>query len=262
MSDSILNADQVQGFILNGFVRIDNAFSRETAMAAVDLLWNQIPLDRNNPATWTEPLIRLGMFTDAPFIESVNSPSLYKVFDQLVGAGRWEACRSVGAFPIRFPSNTGANDRGNHVDAGFAGEDPNNYFEWRANIRSRGRALLMLILYSDVLDCDAPTAIYKGSHLHVARLLLHHGEPGLSFSELASKVHTLPANNVQFATGNAGTIYLCHPFLVHAAQMHRGREPKFMAQPPLLWKPEFSSGISGGEPRSPVAEAIRVALAN
>ncbi len=28
-------------------------------------------------------------------------------------------------------------------------------------------------------------------------------------------------------------MYLCHPFLVHAAQAHRGRNPNFMAQPPL-----------------------------
>ena len=37
-----------------------------------------------------------------------------------------------------------------------------------------------------------------------------------------------------FATGSPGTVYLCHPFLVHAAQRHRGSRVKFMAQPPLL----------------------------
>ena len=36
------------------------------------------------------------------------------------------------------------------------------------------------------------------------------------------------------ATGEAGTVYLCHPFLVHAAQPHRGINPKLMAQPPLI----------------------------
>jgi hypothetical protein len=35
------------------------------------------------------------------------------------------------------------------------------------------------------------------------------------------------------ATGEAGSVYVCHPFLVHAAQMHRGSVPRFMAQPPL-----------------------------
>jgi hypothetical protein len=27
---------------------------------------------------------------------------------------------------------------------------------------------------------------------------------------------------------------LCHPFIVHSAQPHRGSTPRFMAQPPLL----------------------------
>ncbi|MFL5288532.1 MAG: hypothetical protein ACJ8AW_48160, partial [Rhodopila sp.] len=35
------------------------------------------------------------------------------------------------------------------------------------------------------------------------------------------------------ATGETGTVYLCHPFLVHAVQPHRGTRPRFMAQPPL-----------------------------
>jgi hypothetical protein len=28
------------------------------------------------------------------------------------------------------------------------------------------------------------------------------------------------------ATGEAGTVYLCHPFLVHAAQRHQGTTPR------------------------------------
>jgi hypothetical protein len=34
--------------------------------------------------------------------------------------------------------------------------------------------------------------------------------------------------------GDAGDVYLCHPFLVHAATWpHRGKAPRFIAQPPL-----------------------------
>jgi hypothetical protein len=59
------------------------------------------------------------------------------------------------------------------------------------------------------------------------------------------------------ATGPAGTVYLCHPFLVHAAQRHRGTQPRFMAQPPLYpARPyDVASGIS------PVEVAVRDALA-
>jgi hypothetical protein len=34
------------------------------------------------------------------------------------------------------------------------------------------------------------------------------------------------------ATGRAGDVFLCHPFLVHAASWpHRGDQPRFFAQP-------------------------------
>lgn len=54
------------------------------------------------------------------------------------------------------------------------------------------------------------------------------------------------------ATGRALTVYLCHPFVVHAAQPHHGREPRFMAQPPLVPSTDFDPTA---EP-SPVQIAI------
>ena len=170
MSDS-LNKQEIEQFITDGFVRIDHAFSTETAAAAVDILWNDIPFDRSNPDSWTEPVVRLGMYTQAPFVESLNTSKLHSAFNQLIGAERWMPCRSVGTFPVRFPSEKQPNDTGRHVDVSFPGDDPANYFEWRANIKSKGRALLMLVLYSDVSLADAPTVIYKHSHIDIARLL-------------------------------------------------------------------------------------------
>ena len=61
------------------------------------------------------------------------------------------------------------------------------------------------------------------------------------------------------ATGPAGTVYLCHPFLVHSAQKHRGKQVKFMAQPPLLPTGVLQIDRADGN-YSPVELAIRVAL--
>lgn len=260
MSD-VLNQKEIAQFISSGFVRIDNAFPQEVADAAVDILWNDLPCDRANPSTWTAPVIRLGMYSQPPFIRSLNTEKLVAAFDQLVGEGNWIPCRSVGTFPVRFPSALGQqpNDTGKHVDVSFPGNEPDNYFEWRANIRSKGRGLLMLVLYSDVSQNDAPTVIYEGSHIDVARLLSQEGDFGLSFTEIASKLDGLPERKEVYATGKAGTVYLCHPFLVHSAQPHKGTAPKFMAQPPLLLKKELSISDTGAA-HSPVEQAIRLAL--
>lgn len=257
MSD-LLNNKEIQQFIQDGFIRIDNAFSEETANAR-QILWNDLPVEESKPDQWTDPVIWLGMYSQQPFLDSVNSDVLYQIFDQLVGQDNWLPCRSVGSFPVRFPVASESNDAGIHVDASFPGEDPSNFFEWRVNVKSKGRALLMLILYSDVSENDAPTVIYKGSHMDVARILSDKGDEGLSFMELAGKLHTLPNCATVQATGKAGTIYLCHPFLAHSAQAHKGRSPKFMAQPPLLLRNELN--ITDTNPDvAPVAKAIQQAL--
>ncbi len=254
-----LSKKEVESFIEDGFVRIDRAFSTEVANEVVDILWKDIPFERSDLKTWTEPVVRLGMYTQEPFVNSVNTPRLHAAFDQLIGTGKWIPCRSVGTFPVRFPSDKQPLDTGKHVDVSFPGTDPGNYFEWRANVRSRGRALLMLLLYSDVGPDDAPTVIYKGSHLDVAKLLYPKGDWGLSFMELAGMLNELPIREEIYATGEAGTAYLCHPFLVHSAQAHRGKIPKFMAQPPLLLAKELIID-GGGIEFAPVEQAIRLAL--
>jgi hypothetical protein len=165
----------------------------------------------------------------------------------------------MGTFPVRFPSLDDPGDSGWHVDASFPGTDPYNYFDWRINVRSKGRALLMLFLFSDVGENDAPTRIRVSSHLDVARLLQPAGEAGLSFMELAGRLAELPEQSEVLATGKAGTVYLCHPFLVHAAQPHRGQEPRFLAQPPLLFRDGSTSAQLEGN-YTPVEEAVRLGL--
>lgn len=259
MMSETLNKAEIEQFISSGFVRLESAFSKEIANAALEILWNDLPCDKSDPSTWLEPVIRLGMYSDEPFIQSVNSPKLFTAFDQLIGKDKWIPCMSVGTFPVRFPSDKQPNDIGKHVDASIPGKDPGNFFEWRVNVKSKGRALLMLVLYSDVTENDAPTVIYEGSHVDVAQLLSKKGDEGLSFMEIANRLDELPKRREVYATGKAGTIYLCHPFLVHSAQPHHGITPKFMAQPPLLLRGEFSLSEEDTD-CSPVERAIRLGL--
>ncbi|QDK82820.1 phytanoyl-CoA dioxygenase [Spirosoma sp. KCTC 42546] len=250
-----LSDDQIQEFIQNGFVRIDEAFSEELAQEGRAILWTDTGCDPEDPATWTQPVIRLGGYDQEPFRLAANTPRLISAYDQLVGAGRWEARNSLGTFPIRFPSPDDPGDTGWHAEASFAGPDGS----WRLNVNSTGRALLMLFLFSDVDGLDAPTRILVGSHLDVPKLLEPAGEAGLSFIELAEKFGPSLDRPVSLATGKAGTVYLCHPFLIHAAQPHQGTNPRFMAQPPLLPAEPLQLERADGN-YSPVEQAIRLGL--
>jgi hypothetical protein len=230
----VLRDSDLERFIEQGFVRIDGAFSRKTAEEGRAILWRDTGCDPDDATTWTQPVIRLGLYGDPPFVEAANTKELHEAFDQLVGRGRWLPLVNLGTFPVRFPSAKDPGDAGWHVDMSFGTEDP-DFLSRRVNATSRGRALLMLFLFSDVGKDDAPTRIRVGSHRDIARTLAPAGDAGLSLRELvASGVLETAGSGEVLATGDAGTVYLCHPFLVHAAQSHRGTRPRFMAQPPLL----------------------------
>jgi hypothetical protein len=253
---------EIQSFITEGFVRIDAAFARETADAGRAILWAETGCDSNNPATWKKSVVRLGDHGQQPFSEAANTPILHDAFDGLVGKHRWLARTSLGTFPIRFPSPEIPDDTGWHVDASFRldSDEPTDYLSWRVNLVSRGRALLMLFLFSDTDASDAPTRIRVGSHFDIARRLAPAGEMGMSLRELAANGFAESAGRDEvLATGRAGTVYLCHPFLVHAAQPHRGTQPRFMAQPPLYPRVPFCLNRADGA-YSAVEQAIRRAL--
>ena len=256
-----LSAADITSFIHDGFIRLDGAFSKQIADEARSILWRATGCAPDDPATWTRPVIRLGQFGETPFRKAANAPVLRQAYDQLAGAGRWLPPRMLGTFPVRFPSPDDPGDAGWHVDVSFGWqENPTDFLAWRVNVSSKDRALLMLFLFSDVAELDAPTRIRVGSHRDIARQLEPAGEAGLSLRELAADGFAGTAHCPEvLATGEAGTVYLCHPFLVHAAQPHRGTRPRFMAQPPLQPSEQLLLDRPDGA-YSPVETAIRQAL--
>jgi hypothetical protein len=254
-----LTADQIDSFVLDGFVKIEEAFSPELAAQCVDILWPDTGFDRSDPSTWEKPVVRLGDYAQEPFRLAANTPPLLEAFDQLVGRGSWVPRRSLGTVPVRFPHPDEPGDDGWHIDASY--RLPGQPWPPYVNVFSRDRALLMLFLFSDVGELDAPTRVRVGSHLAAPACLQPAGETGLSFLAVADTgLFDITADYPQvLATGQPGDVYLCHPFLVHAAQSHRGSAPRFMAQPPLYLTGPLHLERDD-DAYSPVERAIRIGL--
>ncbi len=131
---------------------------------------------------------------------------------------------------------------------------------WGAAIDSRGRGLLCLFLFSDVGPDDAPTEIKLGSHLHLPPVIERFGPDGgvfdLNTSGISAKILSLQS---AFATGRAGDVFICHPFLVHRATWpHRGTKPRLIAQPEIGIHQPFS--LTGTGEVFPVERAILMGL--
>ncbi len=99
-------------------------------------------------------------------------------------------------------------------------------------VSGRPQTLLLLTLLSDVGPDDAPTRIRIGSHRDVAAVLS--AEP-VTFEQAGRLVdEATSGREVAHATGEPGDMYLVHPFTAHAADVHRGVTPRFMAQAPVV----------------------------
>ena len=134
-------------------------------------------------------------------------------------------------------STTDPGDAGWHIDGSYDVDG-----QYWVNVHSRYRGLLALFLFSDIGDDDAPTEIILGSHLDIPRILAPYGERGVFFADAANQ---LPASTFERprarATGNAGDVYICHPFLVHRATWpHRGVRPRMIAQPEIAHHQPFA----------------------
>jgi hypothetical protein len=115
----VLSDAEKEQFVRDGFVKLENAFPPEIAVAARAILWRAVDCDPEDRTTWTRPVIRLGDFAQEPFRLAVNTSALHAAFDDLAGVGRWIPRQSLGGFPIRFPHPDDPGDTGWHVDASF-----------------------------------------------------------------------------------------------------------------------------------------------
>jgi hypothetical protein len=249
----------VDDFIRDGYVVVRGAFDAATARACRDAIWDSLAghgARRADRSTWIPPLIRVNCPVGESFSAAAASPALTAAYDALIGAGRWTRRADVGGtVPVRFPSEAYPGEVGYHIEGSYWGGD--GYW---ANVRSRGRGLLALFLFSDTGPADAPTRLVLGSHLFVPPVLAPAGENGLPGVDVPARLPpSVLCRRAAEATGRAGDVYLCHPFIVHTATWpHRGTEPRMMAQSSIEVPGGFA--IDRSDP-APVARAIAAGLA-
>jgi hypothetical protein len=250
----MLSQTEIGSFVADGYVAVRDALPASVLRACQDEIWSALTdrgVRRDDPSTWREPVVRIDCPETEAFAAAGTQPVLWEAFDQLIGEGRWWHRRGVGGtIPVRFPSQADPGDAGWHIEASF-GKDG----DWWVNYRSRQRGLLALYLFSDVDAASAPTRVRPGSHRDAARALMPAGDDGLPFAQAAALAAQASQDRpTALATGRAGDVILCHPFLVHAASWpHTGWQPRIMAQPGVA--------LPGAFPLVPPLSPVELAMA-
>ncbi len=251
----------LDGFVRDGYVAVRGAVDADTVAACRELIWAAMErrgVRRDDPGSWPPLVEDLNDLAGEPFVAAYMSPPLTAAYDKLIGPGRWVPSVDIGeAVVVRFPAEDERANAGYHIEGSYdppAGEPG----RWWVNIRSRARGLLALFLLTDVGRHDAPTRLLCGSHLAVPRFLAPYGEAGTDSDAEFWRQSTL-CMTAAHATGKAGDVFLCHPFMVHTATWpHRGTGPRMIAQPAVNAPGGFA--LDGSDP-SPVAQAIVKGLA-
>jgi len=229
----MLTKTAIANFVDDGYLVVRRAVPSDVIAECQNVVWMDLlsrGITRDDRSTWTQPVVRINTREEGPFVAAGTARVLWDAYDQLLGEGTWWKRQGLGGtIPVRFPSDTDPGDAGWHIDGSFEGPD---HSYW-VNVRSKMRGLLLLFLLTDVDELSAPTRILRGSHLDVPRILVPFGEEGIRFSHVAPR---LPASTFErqqvSAVGTAGDVFICHPFLVHAASWpHRGTRARMIAQP-------------------------------
>lgn len=229
---SYLTDDQVEQFLTQGFVVIQNAFSPEQAREWSKDTWTRLGYDPEERSTWLEHRIHM------PTLNALDvrafAPRAYGAICELCGG---EERMSTARWGDGFIVNLGADDhpqtweppsalvRGWHKDGDF----------FRHFLDSPEQGLLTIVLWSDVHPRGGATFVAADSVPVIARFLAEHPEGvapnAFDFSGLIAQ-----CSNFLEATGTAGDVYLMHPYLLHASSKNALRLPRLITNPPVHLK--------------------------
>lgn len=250
----LLTDEQVSEFMSRGITILREGFDPDVAARARARLWEEMGLDPNNPATWTEPFIHIQKtFSEPPFAEAI-SERVTNAFDDLLGEDRYHPLTAQGWWPVSFPGFEKdpwhAPEDGWHVDG----------IQFHHHVWSPTQALLPIFLYSDIAPQTGGTVISVGSHKLTARILRESEPDGLEVHELGNRVRAHPIEEVEEIHGNAGDVALLHPFILHARSPNTGNSVRFICNPCISFKDRMNLSRVYKGFQSPVELAIVDAL--
>jgi hypothetical protein len=293
VSYRVLSEEQVEQFIERGHVRLEEAFPREQALAAQDLLWERLAerngVRRDDPATWTEPMVHLKEVYTDPVFQACQTERLSDAVEDLVGRRRWAGRGKPaqwGWWPVNFAVGS---DRPWDVPTGGWHWDGQQF---RHSVTAHQQGLLLLPHFSSVGPRGGGTLVADGSHHVVARLLAQYPDgveqpvaldrcrrehPWLAELTGVTTTPEITENRVAYFMDRAmtdahgttlrvsetlaepGDVILCHPFLYHAASQNHSGVPRFMCNRTTPLAAQMNLSRPDGD-HSSVEIAIRHAL--
>ncbi|KAF2738021.1 hypothetical protein EJ04DRAFT_460382 [Polyplosphaeria fusca] len=257
-----LSQEQIDFFMENGWIKLENCFSREQAAELQETLWTRLGMDPNDMSTWHTERTNMPWFKS--FSISTLAPKAWGgICSLLGGAARVNPTASTwkDGFIVNLGTPAGHNTvikpqslKGWHVDGDF----------FVHYLDSPEQALLVIPLWTDIVAGGGGTMICPRAIDVVARHLYAHPEgvsPRMSprgenpqfvqeefglrwFNEVAAG---MPDEAFVEATGVVGDVYLLHPLMLHSASNNQLRRVRVITNPPVSIKEPFCFDREDGD---------------
>ena len=217
----MLTAKQREQFLAEGHVVIKGAFPREESLAWVRDECARQGYDVDDPSTWRNGYERMSLHRRETLEEF--APDAWEASCDLMGGlDRVKSRPGINLFamnlkqgadtPFQPPS---ALSQGWHKDG----------WHFRHFLDSPEQALLGIPLFTDVLPQGGATFIAADSVGVVARYLAAHPE-GVLPDEFDIQALLSECKDFREAVGDAGDVYLLHPFMLHAIGQNNLQRPR------------------------------------
>lgn len=228
--DGFLTDEQKEQFLSRGHVCLKGAIPRPKVEAWAKDVWTRLGYDQNDKATWEQARIHMPTLQSAPVQEF--SPQAWGAICELLGGE--DRIKTPATWGDGFIVNLGTE---NHKDEWESPSEQKTGWHkdgdfFRHFLDSPEQGLLTIILWSDVLPSGGSTYVACDSVAPLARYLAARPEGVLPndfpFADLAAQCR----DKIE-ATGQAGDVYLLHPYLLHASSLNKLRLARLITNPPV-----------------------------
>lgn len=228
----VLTEEEAEQFVERGFVLVKGCIGRDVTDRAQEEMWSRLGYDPKDPGTWVDK--RIHMPTLNRFEVKDFAPKAWGAVCDLVGGeGR---IREPYVWGDGFIVNLGV-----RADEPWAAPSPASP-GWHADgdfflhfLDSPEQGLLTLVLWTDVVHQGGATFVASDSVGPVARFLSGHPE-GVMPNGFGVPALIHQCSDFVEATGEAGDVYLLHPFVLHATAQNVLRRPRAITNPPITLK--------------------------
>jgi len=228
---SEITAEQARQFLSDGLLCVRGAIPRERVDAWASQVWTRLGYSEKDPATWEQSRIHMPTHQRLPVEEL--SPRAWAAICDLCGGA--ERVKRPSTWGDGFIVNLGADDHAEtwqppSPESGGWHKD-GDWFKHFLDSPEQG--LLTIVLWSDVHPRGGATFVAQDSVPVVARFLAQHPEGvlpgGFDFKKMIAE-----CSHFAEATGEAGDVYLIHPYLLHASSRNALRLPRLITNPAVL----------------------------